>query len=270
MATYADPTTGLTWTTNDNGKDVNLAEALNYCHDLHSDGHSGWRLGTIEELEGIHDSAGNLVLTGDPWSSSMVTTSRRLRWYLSKKSGTRVFDDPSFRRAKRATCVHGTLAQRGGLSGAASSPRGTQASGQATQALGYWIDPATRLMWAAMDGLSGSPIYMDATFHCQRLRLAGQNDWRLATANELQSIYDPKGESPGAIPRTRWQEPEAASFHVKGNLFLTGVEWVNKSDNDDRNPSQDRLVFDFQGRQLVSEKRYFVNAAARCVRGAGR
>ena len=53
---------------------------------------------------------------------------------------------------------------------------------------------------------------------------------------------------------------------MKGNLFLTGVEWVNTSDNDDRNPSQDRLVFDFKGRQLVSEKRYFVNAGALCVR----
>jgi hypothetical protein len=111
---------------------------------------------------------------------------------------------------------------------------------------------------------------MDATFQCQRLRLAGLNDWRLATANELHSIYDPKAESPGAVPRTRWQEPEADSFHVKGNLFLTGMEWVNTSDNEDRNPSQDRFVFDFKGRQLVSEKRFFVNAGALCVRGAGK
>jgi hypothetical protein len=67
-----------------------------------------------------------------------------------------------------------------------------------------------------------------------------------------------------------WQQPEATSFHVKGDLFLTGMEWVSTGDNDDRNPSQDRLVFDFKGRQLVTEKRYFVKAGALCVRGAGR
>jgi hypothetical protein len=139
-----------------------------------------------------------------------------------------------------------------------------------TQAAGYWSDPATGLMWTAMDGLSGSPIYLDATSRCQRLRLAGQNDWRLATASELQSIYDPNVESPGGIPRTRWQEPEATTFHVKGNLFLTGMEWVNTSDNDDRNPSQDRVVFDFRGGQLVNEKRHLVNAGAVCVRGYAR
>jgi hypothetical protein len=273
-ATYADPTTGLTWATQDNGKDVNLAEAMKYCHDLRTNGYSDWRLPTIEELEGLYEPDEknpenvHLALTGDPWSTSQVTI--RLRWYLSKKSGTRVFDDPSFSRAKRAMCVHGPVAQRGGLSGARASLGGTQPSGKATQVVGYWIDAATGLTWAATDSLSGSSIYMDATSSCKRLRLAGQNDWRLATADELKGIYDPNAESPGAIPRSQWQQPEATNFHVKGDLFLTGMEWVNTGDNDDRSPSQDRLVFDFKGRQLITEKRYFVKAGALCVRGAGR
>ena len=289
LATYADSKTGLTWVVEDNGKDVNVAEAIQYCRDPRADGRSDWRLATIEELEDVQDSdgggagngssrpgvapinhgGGRLVLTGNPWSSTLVAESLRLRWYLSKKSGTRVFDESSFSRAKRAVCVRGTSAQRGRF-GAVTSAGGTQSPGQATQAAGYWSDPATGLMWSAMDSLSGSSIYLDATSRCQHLRLAGQKDWRLPTASELQSIYDPEAEAPGAIPRTRWQEPEATSFHVKGNLFLTGVEWVNTSDNDDRNPSQDRLVFDFKGRQLVSEKRYFVKAGALCVQGAGR
>jgi len=290
LATYADSKTGLTWVVQDNGKDVNVAEAMQYCRDLRADGRSDWRLATIEELENIQDldgegpgngisqagvapinhGGGRLMLTGDPWSSTLVAESLRLRWYLSRKSGTRIFDESSFSRAKRAVCVRGTSAERGGRSGAPFSAGVTQSSGQATQAAGYWSDPATGLMWTASDGLSGSPIYLDATFRCQRMRLAGKNDWRLATATELQSIYDPNAEAPGAIPRTRWQEPEATTFHVKGNLFLTGVAWVNTSDNEDRNLSRDRAVFDFKGRQLVSEKRYFVNAGALCVRGAGR
>jgi hypothetical protein len=289
-ATYADSKTGLIWVAQDNGKDVNVAEAMQYCRDLRVDGRSDWRLATIEELENIQDlgsegpgnatsqagvapinhGVGWLELTGNPWSTSFVATNLRFRWYLSRKSGTRVFDDPSFSRAMRALCVHGSLPPRGTRSGAAASAGETQSPAQSTQTAGYWSDPATGLMWSAMNGVSGSSTYSSATFRCQHLQLAGQKDWRLATASELQSIYDPKAESPGAIPRTRWQDPEATTFHVKGNLFLTGAEWVNTGDNDDGNPSQDRLVFDFQGRRLVTEKRYFVNAGALCVRGTAK
>ena len=183
------------------------------------------------------------------------------------KSGTRVFDDPSFSRAKRALCVHGPFEERSGRSGALEHSSGTQRPEQETQARGYWIDPVTGLMWAARDSLGGSPLYIDAISSCRKLQLAGYNDWRVANANELSGIYDPNAVSAGAIPRSNWQEPEAVSFHVKGNLFLTGLEWVNTSDNDDRNPSQVRLVFDFRAGNLVKEKRYFVRASALCVRG---
>lgn len=146
----------------------------------------------------------------------------------------------------------------------------TRSTEPRTHARDYWKDPLTGLMWAATDSLVASHIYMDATSYCQTLRLAAYSDWKLATANELESIYDPNAESPGAVPRSQWQQPEAASFHVKGNLFLTGMEWVSTDENDDRNPSKDRLVFDFKGRKLITEKRYFVTAGALCVRGAGR
>jgi hypothetical protein len=144
-----------------------------------------------------------------------------------------------------------------------------QASGQGTQERGYWIDPATGLMWAARDSLGGSHLYMDGTSYCQKLQLAGHTDWHLPTADEFEAIYDAKTESPGAIPRTNWQEPEAASFHVKGNLFLTGMEWVNTNENEDGNPSHFRLVFDFKDGKAVAEKRWFVHASALCVRGSG-
>jgi len=68
---------------------------------------------------------------------------------------------------------------------------------------------------------------------------------------------------------TDWEEPEAALFHVKGSLFLTGLLWVNTSWNDDRNPDGYRSLFDFKEGKPVSEKRYFVRASALCVRGPG-
>jgi len=254
VATYADPTTGLTWTARDNERDVNLPEAMKYCQDLRADGRSDWRLGTIEELESIYASAKKspaaLALTGDPWSRTTVeTTTHTAVWYLSGKTGTRVFDDPSFSRPKRAVCVRGT---------GQMAPRSTT-----------WIDPETGLMWTARDSLKGSSSYLAS--HCEKLWLAWHDDWRLPSADELQGIYDPQADSPGAIPRTPWQKPEPTTFHVKGHLFLTGMEWVNSSDNDDwRNPSHDRSVFDFKGRQLVTGKHWEFEARAICVRGKGK
>jgi Protein of unknown function (DUF1566) len=288
-ATYSDPSTRLMWTQNDNGKDVNLGEALKYCRDLRAGGHSGWRLATIEELEGIQSSdrkgpknagkqdgqtsidqgGGKPVLTGDPWSSSQVVRDGDLRWYLGAKSGTRLFDDPSFSRSKRAVCVRDTLAQNGERPGARGSSSGAQGFEAGTQERGYWIDPITGLMWAARDSLGGSRFYMDATSYCQKLRLAGHADWRPAVTDELKGIYDPNTESPGEVPRSQWQGPEAATFHVKGNLFLTGMEWIKTSDNDDRNASQYRSVFDFKDGKVVNEKRWFVHASTLCVRGPG-
>ena len=284
-ATFSDPATGLIWAVRDNGKNVNLGEAMKYCHDLRLDGYSGWRLATIEELEGIQalDAGGRedarkqngqtsidrgggmLLLTGDSWSSSPVTKDGDNRWYLSMKSGTRVFDDPSFSRVRRAVCVHEPLARQPGRPGALGSSRGEQG----TQERGYWIDPATSLMWAARDSLGGSHFYRDGTNYCHEIRLAGHTDWRLPTKDEMTVIYDPNAESPGAVPRSNWQAPEADSFHAKGNLFLTGVEWVSISDNDDGNPSHYRLVFDFKNGKAVQEKRWFVEARALCVRGPG-
>lgn|ERR1035437_3347380 len=86
--TWTDPATGLMWTKEDNGWDVNWNQASAYCSNLQLAGYSGWRLPTIEELQEIYDPSvsvqtvfdngvtynvhvkGNLKLTGWHWSSS--------------------------------------------------------------------------------------------------------------------------------------------------------------------------------------------------------
>lgn len=86
--TWTDPATGLTWSKKDNGSDVNWNQASEYCSTLQLAGFRGWRLPTIEELQGIYDPnarvqsvfgngftlnvhvMGNLKLTGWHWSSS--------------------------------------------------------------------------------------------------------------------------------------------------------------------------------------------------------
>ena len=85
--TWTDPATGLMWARKDNGSDVDWNQASAYCSNLQLAGYSGWRLPTIEELQGLDDPSvsvktvfdygavnvyvkGNLKLTGWHWSSS--------------------------------------------------------------------------------------------------------------------------------------------------------------------------------------------------------
>ncbi len=63
--TWTDPATKLMWTKWDNGSDVDWNQATAYCSRLQLAGYSGWRLPTIEELEGIRDPSINVRTTFD-------------------------------------------------------------------------------------------------------------------------------------------------------------------------------------------------------------
>jgi len=82
-----------------------------------------------------------------------------------------------------------------------------------------WTDPNTALMWAKKD--NGSDVnWSQASDYCTKLQLAGYNDWRLPTIEELEGIYDPSISAQAAL-----YPSEDASVHVKGNLMLTGWDW---------------------------------------------
>jgi hypothetical protein len=77
--TWTDPATGLMWARQDNGSDVDWNQASNYCANLQLGDYSGWRLPTIDELQGIYDPTtnvggwhvkGKLHLSGWHWSNS--------------------------------------------------------------------------------------------------------------------------------------------------------------------------------------------------------
>lgn len=104
-------------------------------------------------------------------------------------------------------------------------------TGRNTQARGYWVDPSTGLTWAGKD--NGKDVsWKGAVKYCGDLRLAGNSDWRLANTVELQGIYDKTASAPGfAGPR---KKPMPFTWHVKGNLFLTGDQWTNVYIMDDR------------------------------------
>jgi hypothetical protein len=87
------------------------------------------------------------------------------------------------------------------IAGAQSSTEG-RGLAKETQVRGYWIDPSTGLMWAGKD--NGKDVkWGKAMTYCRDLRLAGYSDWRLATIDELQGIYDRSANAPGENPRSR-------------------------------------------------------------------
>jgi len=95
----------------------------------------------------------------------------------------------------------------------------------------FWIDPSTNLMWTAKD--NGKNINgHKAIKYCRNLHLANYSDWRLPNQAELQGIFDKNVNSPGLAGPTKDLRP--FTWHVKGNLFLTGDEWSSEYRRDDR------------------------------------
>lgn len=152
------------------------------------------------------------------------------------------------------------------VASAQSAPE-SQGSAQETQARGFWVDPSTRLMWAAKD--NGKDVsWKGAMKYCRNLRLAGYSDWRLANMAELQPIYDKTANAPGqAGPR---KKPRDFAFHVKGNLFLTGNQWSSNYRMDNRGrPIGYAYYFDFNsGKPDDDEGGYSYGKRALCVRGS--
>jgi hypothetical protein len=149
----------------------------------------------------------------------------------------------------------------------AQSPTGDRSQAQETQVRGYWIDRSTGVTSAGKD--NGRDVtWNKAMKYCRDLRLAGYSDWRLATLEELEGIYDKDANASGrAGPGTG----RPFTFHVKGNLFLTGNQWSSSRVSDNRG----HLIgyawrFDFnEGKPFDGDELWFyTNKRALCVRSS--
>jgi Protein of unknown function (DUF1566) len=128
-----------------------------------------------------------------------------------------------------------------------------------------WTDPSTGLTWAARDN-GKSVSWKGAVKYCQNLRLGGYSDWRLATLDELKGIYDENSNAPGR------DGLGAATWHVKGNLFLTGDQWSSNYRSDDRGRNSGySWFFDFNDGRSSNQPSGFPYSSsfrrALCVRG---
>lgn len=142
---------------------------------------------------------------------------------------------------------------------------------QEAQALGYWADPSTGLMWTAKD--NGKDVsWKTAMNYCRNLRLAGYSDWRLANLAELQGIYDKTADTPGLAGM---HSDEPTSWHVKGDMFLTAYEWSSNYRQDDRGHFSGYVYyFDFnEGKSNDDPTGWpygYEFRRALCVRGSGK
>jgi hypothetical protein len=87
---------------------------------------------------------------------------------------------------------------------------------------------------------------------------------------ELQPIYDRRTTTPGqAGPR---KKPRTVTWHVKGNLFLTGDQWSSNYRMDDHGrPIGYAYYFDFNsGKPDDDQGGYSYDKRALCVRGSGK
>jgi phosphatidylglycerophosphate synthase len=284
---WIDPSTGLMWAAKDNGKNSSYYDSTKYCRKLRLAGYSDWRLATTDELKGIYDVRaeapglaagpgeqppflwhvkGGLFLTGLEWSSDRGRDSRGRPSggggsYFDFCGGQVTVDQLGYYVGKRALCVRSASPVTAGLP--AASAQRSQPLVQETQARGYWIDPATTLMWAAKD--NGKDVsWHKAMKYCRDLRLAGFSDWRLATIDELQGLYDAKKQAPGL---TGPGDGRAVLWHVRGGLFLTGIEWSNNPGKHNGHSPGAEWFFNFNDGQRASDQTgYAFNKRALCVR----
>jgi len=76
--------------------------------------------------------------------------------------------------------------------------------------LGYWIEPDTKLMWAAQD--NGSAVtYRQAALYCRTLTLGGFTDWTLPAIDALQKLFGGPANASG--------------YRITAPIKLTGWEW---------------------------------------------
>jgi hypothetical protein len=113
---WTDPNTKLSWTSADNGSGLSWSQALRYCRELSRAGFEDWTLPSIDNLQGIFDSAENtggfhikapIKMTGWQWSSTPGSQSGE-GWAFDFGDGGRASVYAGDSGLNRALCVRTT------------------------------------------------------------------------------------------------------------------------------------------------------------------
>ncbi|MCP4697683.1 MAG: DUF1566 domain-containing protein [Gammaproteobacteria bacterium] len=187
--TVTDEIPALMWQQQDDGVQRNRLDAHNYCENLRLAGYENWRLPTIGELGSLVDYRRydpaidtNAFPGAKPsvyWSgSSDVIGLAGASWHVHFRDGDvdRSYDDT----ACYVRCVRAEI--------------GDSLKHLVTDA-DTVTDTERGLMWQRED--DGIPRSREDAY-CDRLNLAGYDDWRLPLIDELKRIIDHEKYSPAA------------------------------------------------------------------------
>lgn len=198
-----DNETGLQWTQEDNGRDIDFNSAQLYCAGSTWAG-GNWRLPTTDELTALHDakmkvrcgkdSAGNNTSCE---ASPLFTLSSQGFWAAQSASYNSVGlfllpsnQNPNTSERMRVLCVRG--AAKGSSTSSSSSQAAAPAERWSVSTPGVLRDSKSGLEWTQEDNRQDID-WNSALQYCERTTWAG-GGWRLPNTNELTGIYDPKAK----------------------------------------------------------------------------
>lgn len=163
-------------------------------------------------------------------ASLLVTTDTACDWKLDGQSQGRLnADDVKLVKTVagdhllQATSADGQLKWQGMVTADATAQKMVKIP--LSDLAAFWTDPATGLLWAKTD--NGSDVNRNqANAYCANLQFGGKSGWRLPTVDELQGIYDPSVNI-----SSPWPNGQTVTWHVKGNLHLSGWIWSSSQAN---------------------------------------
>lgn len=245
----------LMWTMKKSQQTLNWGEANNYCQTSTLGGLSGWRLPTLEEIDGIRPKSsrdpyrfGPFDLSGwgiiSIWSSTMAGSDA-----ARAESPAGISAHPlSYHAGMYAACVRQFRPESDGLDSSQADAKEQKQREflQGLQAAGVWLDPSTQLMWTAKDS-EHVVNFQAAEAYCQALQLGGMKSWRLPTIGELRGLWDPNNTRVDLLTNIL---ERSFPFHIKLNIQLHNpLIWSS-----DQAGNGAAYLFDFQNGQEVGDR----------------
>lgn len=89
---------------------------------------------------------------------------------------------------------------------------------------GTVTDLKTGLIWQQSEG--GEMSWEDAIAYCNKLSIAGHNDWRLPSSAELQSLFAYKKRFPSGYARVFSKAAAASYWSSSPHAFHGGIAWA--------------------------------------------
>ena len=213
--TVTDEVSGLVIEQEDDDVQRNWNDANTYCSDLNTSGLS-WRLPTIDELIALVDrNSSNPAISSEftntnnnqYWSSSdYLATVEDDAWSVRFSDG--ITNDPDKNSSLYVRCVH------------SSSDTNDTVDYVRDDLKEIVLDTSTNLMWqdtAQSIGSANQKTWDAAVQQCIDLNLTGENDWRLPSLSELDSITDKSRYAPAINPE--FQNVESSHFWSSTEKF---------------------------------------------------